>query len=144
MADATDRTSILIVDDSPEKIVALESILDELGQDIVKASSGRDALRHLLTRDFAVILLDVRMPVMDGFETAALIRQRLQSEMTPIIFITAHGSDEITHTDRYSEGAVDFIFAPINPAELRAKVSVFANLFIRAELLAAQAREVQA
>src|SRR5207247_3105907 len=98
MAGATDRTSILIVDDSPEKIVALESILDELGQDIVKASSGRDALRHLLTRDFAVILLDVRIPVMDGFETAALIRQRPRAEHTRTIFVTAFPHE--THVAR--------------------------------------------
>src|SRR5437660_12807271 len=98
MADATDRTSILIVDDSPEKIVALESILDELGQDIVKAASGREALRHLLTRDCAVILLYVPMPIMHGFGTAALIRQRAPSEHTPIIFETACPRE--THVSR--------------------------------------------
>ncbi|MBA2415621.1 MAG: response regulator, partial [Geodermatophilaceae bacterium] len=92
---------------------------------------------------FAVILLDVRMPTMDGFETAALIRQRWQSELTPIIFITAYASNEIAPTDRYVEGAVDFIFATIPPDELRAKVSVFANLFSKAETLATQAREIQ-
>src|SRR2546430_544653 len=127
MADATDRTSILIVDDSPEKIVALESILDELGQDIVKAASGREALRHLLTRDFAVILLDVRMPVMDGFETAALIRERARSEHTPIIFVTAFPDE--THVARgYSLKAVDYIFTPVVPDVLRTKVAVFADL----------------
>ena len=127
MADATDRTSILIVDDSPEKIVALESILDELGQDIVKAASGREALRHLLTRDFAVILLDVRMPVMDGFETAALIRERPRSEHTPIIFVTAFPDE--THVARgYSLKAVDYIFTPVVPDVLRTKVAVFADL----------------
>ena len=122
-----DRTSILIVDDSPEKIVALESILDELGQDIVKAASGREALRHLLTRDFAVILLDVRMPVMDGFETAALIRERARSEHTPIIFVTAFPDE--THVARgYSLKAVDYIFTPVVPDVLRTKVAVFADL----------------
>jgi len=127
MADATDRTSILIVDDSPEKIVALESILDELGQDIVKAASGREALRHLLTRDFAVILRDVRMPVMDGFETAALIRERARSEHTPIIFVTAFPDE--THVARgYSLKAVDYIFTPVVPDVLRTKVAVFADL----------------
>ena len=127
MADAMDRTSILIVDDSPEKIVALESILDELGQDIVKAASGREALRHLLTRDFAVILLDVRMPVMDGFETAALIRERARSEHTPIIFVTAFPDE--THVARgYSLKAVDYIFTPVVPDVLRTKVAVFADL----------------
>ena len=127
MADATHRASILIVDDSPEKIVALESILDELGQDIVKAASGREALRHLLTRDFAVILLDVRMPVMDGFETAALIRERARSEHTPIIFVTAFPDE--THVARgYSLKAVDYIFTPVVPDVLRTKVAVFADL----------------
>jgi PAS domain S-box-containing protein len=93
--------------------------------------------------DFAVILLDVRMPEMDGFETAGLIRQRQESEMTPIIFVTAYASDEFV-ADRYVEGAVDFMFAPIQPDELRAKVSVFANLFLKAEKLATQARGVKA
>jgi len=100
-------------------------------------------LRRLLAEDFAVILLDVRMPFMDGFETASLIRQRRQSEMTPIIFVTAFTSDEIEATDRYVEGAVDFIISPVQPDELRAKVSMFANLFVQAEMLAAHAREVQ-
>src|SRR2546427_8681616 len=128
MADATDRTSILIVDDSPEKIVALESILDELGQDIVKARSGRDALRRLLAQDFAEILLDVRMPAMDGFETAALIRQRARSEHTPIIFVTAFPDE--THVARgYSLKAVDYIFTPVVPEVLRTKVSVFVDLY---------------
>src|SRR3989442_14472990 len=128
MTNVTDRTSTLIADDSPEKVVALESILDELGQDIVKAASGREALRHLLTRDFAVILLDVRMPVMDGFETAALIRERARSEPTPIIFVTAFPDE--THAARgYSLKAVDYIFTPVVPDVLRTKVSVFVDLF---------------
>ena len=97
-----------------------------------------------MAQDFAVILLDVCMPMMDGFETAALIRQRQQSEMTPIIFFTAFASDDLSDLDRYAEGAVDFMFAPVPPNELRAKVSVFANLFIKAEDLAARALEVQA
>ena len=95
-----------------------------------------------MAQDFAVILLDVRMPIMDGIETAALIRRRRQSEMTPIIFITAYASDEIVRPTA-TPGAVDFIFAPVPPEELRAKVSVFANLFVKAETLATQAREVQ-
>ena len=94
-----------------------------------------------MSQDFAVILLDVCMPIMDGFETAALIRQRHQSEMTPIIFITASESDEIDHADLYAEGAVDFIFAPVPPDELRAKVSVFANLFLKATELASHAHD---
>ncbi|MDX6410178.1 MAG: hypothetical protein QOE13_3249, partial [Gaiellaceae bacterium] len=134
---------VLIVDDNVAKRVALRSVLSPLGYLIVDADSGTAALRCVMAQDYAVILLDVCMPDMDGFETAALIRQRRQSEMTPIIFITAFASDEIVRTDRYAEGAVDFIFAPVPPAELRAKVSAFANLFIRAEDLAARAREVQ-
>jgi len=136
--------AILVVDDNPAKRLATKAVLAPLGYEIVEADSGLAALRCVMVQDFAVILLDVRMPVMDGFETAALIRKRQQSEMTPIIFITAHGSDDIEQADRYADGAVDFMFAPVPPSELRAKVAVFANHFIRAELLAEQAREVQA
>jgi len=135
---------ILVVDDNASKRLALTSVLRPLGHSIVEADSGLAALRCVLAQDFAVILLDVCMPVIDGFETAALIRQRLQSEMTPIIFITAFSSDEIANTDLYAEGAVDFIFAPVPPDELRAKVSAFANLFINSEELARRARDVQA
>ena len=134
---------ILLVDDNAGKRLALKSVLESLGYAIVEADSGRAALRCVLTQDFAVILLDVCMPEMDGFETAGLIRQRRQSEMTPIIFLTAYASNEIVPIDRYVEGAVDFIFAPVQPDELRAKVSVFANLFIKAETLATQAQELQ-
>ena len=142
--DAVNATvPILVVDDNPAKRLALTAMLLPLGHSVVEADSGIAALRRLLEQEFAVILLDVRMPIMDGFETAALIRQRLESEMTPIIFITAYGTDEIMETDRYAEGAVDFMFAPVPPEVLRAKVSVFANLYLKAEALAAQAREVQ-
>jgi two-component system sensor histidine kinase/response regulator len=134
---------ILMVDDNRAKRLALKAVLLPLGHTIVEADSGRGALRCVMEQDFAVILMDVLMPVMDGFETAALIRQRAQSQMTPIIFITAHGKDEIQRPDLYAAGAVDFIFAPVPPNELRAKVSVFANLFSQAEQLAASAREVQ-
>jgi two-component system sensor histidine kinase/response regulator len=137
------RVPVLLVDDNPTKRLALKSILMPLGYAIVEADSGLAALRCVMAQDFAVILLDVCMPGMDGFETAALIRQRQQSEMTPIIFITAFGNDDVVTNDRYAEGAVDFIFAPVPPAELRAKVSVFANLFTKAEALAAKARVVQ-
>jgi signal transduction histidine kinase/ActR/RegA family two-component response regulator len=109
----------------------------------VEADSGEAALRCVMALDFAVILLDVRMPVMDGFETAMLIRQRRQSETTPIIFITANTSDEIEIADRFAGGAADFIFAPLPAEEVRAKVSAFVNIFISAQMLAAQARDVQ-
>jgi PAS domain S-box-containing protein len=135
--------SILIVDDSSTKRLALKAALAPLGFTIIEADSGLAALRCVMAQDFAVILLDVCMPTMDGPETAAIIRQRPQSQMTPIIFITAFGSDELVSTDHYAQGAVDFIFAPIPPEELRAKVSVFANMFAQAESLATRAREVQ-
>src|SRR6266542_4999400 len=101
-----DKVNILIVDDLPEKRLALASVLDELGENVVCAGSGRDALRKLLDADFAVILLDVYMPDMDGFETAALIRQRKRSMDTPIIFVTAF-QDEIRALQGYQMGAVD-------------------------------------
>ena len=135
---------ILVVDDNATKRLAVRAVLTPLGYPIVEADSGIAALRRVMEQDFAVILLDVCMPDMDGFETAALIRQRAQSEMTPIIFCTAYASDDLTDSDRYAEGAVDFIFAPVPPNELRAKVSVFAHLFIKAQELATQAQEVQA
>src|SRR5207244_548608 len=137
------RVPILMVDDNSTQRLALKAVLLELGCSIVEADSGIAALRCVMAQDFAVILLDVMMPDMDGFETASLIRQRRQSEMTPIIFITAHAKDEIATTDLYAEGAVDFICTPVAAHELRAKVSVFANLFIKAEELAARAQEVQ-
>jgi PAS domain S-box-containing protein len=134
---------VLIVDDDPSKQSALSAALAPLGLTIVEANSGFTALRRLLEQDFAVILLDVFMPTMDGFETAALIRQRKQSEMTPIIFITAAKDEEISSVDRFTQGAVDFIFTPFDPSEIRAKVAVFANLFLTTEALASRARETQ-
>src|SRR5205814_232042 len=108
------KVNILIVDDKPEKVLALEAVLEELGQNIVRAYSGREALRCLLSQEFAVILLDVNMPGMDGLETAAMIRQRQTTQHVPIIFITAFGDD--IHAQRgYSLGAVDYILAPVVP-----------------------------
>ena len=138
------QVPVLIVDDNSTKRLALKAVLTPLGHSIVEADSGLAALHCLMVQDFAVILLDVRMPIMDGFETAELIRKRQQSELTPIIFITAFNSDEIANTDVYAQGAVDFIYAPVPPEELRAKVTVFANIFLKAEALASKALEVQA
>jgi PAS domain S-box-containing protein len=132
--------AVLIVDDSFSKRLALTSALIPLGHLIVEADSGVAALRCVMAQDFAVILLDVCMPGTNGYETAALIRGRDKSAMTPIIFITASASDEIASGGLYAEGAVDVIFAPVSPVELRAKVSVFVNLFIKAQALAADAR----
>jgi signal transduction histidine kinase len=121
--------SILIIDDDSTKRFALKAILAPLGEEIVEASSGADALRQLLRQEFAVLLLDVRMPMMDGFETAQLIRQRPRSELTPIIFVTALDQAETDMGRGYDLGAVDFVFAPVVPAILRAKVAVFVELY---------------
>lgn len=135
-----DKINILVVDDVPEKLLAIEVILEELGQNIVTATSGREALRQLLRDDFAVILLDVNMPGMDGFETAALIRQRAKSEHTPIIFVTSF-HDETHASAGYSLGAVDYILAPVVPEVLRAKVAVFVDLYRKTEQVKQQAED---
>src|SRR5438270_8876298 len=109
------KANILLVDDRPDKLLALEAILGSLNQNIVQARSGKEALRQLLKENFAVILLDVSMPGMDGFETASLIRQRDSSAHTPIIFITAIGISENHVAKGYSLGAVDYMLTPIIP-----------------------------
>ncbi|MEY2496954.1 MAG: hypothetical protein QOD12_510 [Verrucomicrobiota bacterium] len=138
---ADEKVNILIVDDRPDKLLAHETVLSELNQNLVRATSGKEALRCLLKQDFAVILLDVNMPGMDGFETAALIRQRQRSETTPIIFISAVNDTE-THVSRgYSLGAVDYILTPVVPEILRAKIAVFVDLFKKTEQVKRQAEE---
>src|SRR5690606_32799119 len=119
---------ILLVDDARDKALALEAALSDLGQVIVKAESGPEALRLVLRREFAVILLDINMPGMDGFETAALIRQRKSSAHTPIIFITSFSTGDVEVYRGYSLGAVDYLFTPVTPEVLRSKVSVFVEL----------------
>jgi CheY-like chemotaxis protein/nitrogen-specific signal transduction histidine kinase len=141
-AHPEEPVSILAVDDDPQKLLALSALLSELNQEVVTATSGREALRQLLRREFAVILLDVRMPDMDGFETAALIRQRQSTEHTPIIFITSYPDE--THASRgYSLGAVDYILAPVEPEVLKAKVLVFAELFRKTAQVRLQARSLE-
>jgi signal transduction histidine kinase/DNA-binding response OmpR family regulator len=135
-----EKVDILIVDDLPEKLLVYETILQSLAQNLVTARSGREALRHLLERDFAVILLDVHMPEMDGFETAALVRQRRQSADTPIIFMTAF-ADEMNTAHGYSLGAVDYILTPIIPEILRTKVGVFVDLYKKTRQVKRQAEE---
>ena len=137
-----DKVRILLVDDKPETLLALAMILEDLHEEIVKVDSGKEALRRLLKEDFAVILLDVNMPGMDGFETAELIRQRKRSQAIPIIFLTAF-SDEIYIERGYSLGAVDYILAPVVPEILRAKVSVFADLHRKTRQLKRQADSLQ-
>jgi signal transduction histidine kinase len=139
--DSTDdRAGILIVDDLPDKLLVLETILAELGQELVTANSGEEALRQVLTREFAVILLDVNLPGMDGLETAAYIRRRKRSAHTPIIFMTAY-ADEMHMAQGYSLGAVDYIFAPIVPDVLRTKVKVFVELYRMTQQARRQADE---
>jgi two-component system, sensor histidine kinase and response regulator len=128
-AAAKAKVNILIVDDDATKRFALRTILAPLDENIIEASSGADALRQLLRSEFAVVLLDVRMPIMDGFETAQLIRQRPRSELTPLIFVTALDQAETDMGRGYNLGAVDFVFAPVVPAIMRAKVTVFVELY---------------
>src|SRR6202171_96980 len=133
-----DPVKILLVDDTPDNLVSLEAALEGLGQTLVLANSGMEALRHLLEDDFAAILLDVKMPEMDGFQTAELIRSRKRTRHTPILFLTGYKSDE--HLFRgYDLGAVDFLFKPIVPEILRSKVSVFVELSRNTALLRKQA-----
>jgi signal transduction histidine kinase len=123
-----DKANILIVDDLPEKLLVFETILEELGQNLVMVRSGSEALAEVLRREFAVILLDVNMPDIDGLETAEYLRQYKKSAHTPIIFITAY-ADEMQTAKGYSLGAVDYILSPIQPEILRSKVKVFVELF---------------
>jgi two-component system, sensor histidine kinase and response regulator len=135
----SDRVNILLVDDQPANLVALEAMLQSLGQNLVRAQSGREALKHLLTQDFAVILLDVKMPEMDGFETAALIRQRDRSRHTPILFLTAADTTQTQAVRGYAVGAVDYLVKPVVPEFVRSKVAVFVELAKKNELLRRQA-----
>lgn len=136
------KANILLVDDQPENLVAVEALLQERDRNLVKASSGREALRCLLDWDFAVILLDVQMPVMDGFETATLIHERERSRATPIIFLTAALTSEEQVFRGYSVGAVDYMFKPFIPEILKAKVSVFVELYRAQAQLQRQAEEL--
>ena len=137
------KARILIVDDNADKRLALASVLDNLGEHVVQAESGRDALRLLLNNEFAVILLDVKMPEMGGYETAALIRTRKQSQSTPIIFVTAYNRVETDMLEGYSLGAVDYIFAPIIPEILRAKVAVFVDLYHKTQVIKRYGQELE-
>ena len=135
--DGTAR--ILVVDDREDKLLAYRSILDDLGQTIVTARSGEEALSHVLGAHFAVILLDVQMPGMDGLETAALIRKRKRSSHTPIIFLTAF--DEVRAAEGYATGAVDYMTTPVVPEVLRAKVRVFVDLYHMTQQVRRQGEE---
>ena len=134
---------ILMVDDRPENLLALEAILAGVGRRLVKANSGPEALKRLLAQDFAVILLDVQMPGMDGFETARFIRQRDRSRHTPIIFLTAYDRSEAAVAKGYSVGAVDFLFKPLVPEILKSKVAVFVELFHKTDEIRLQAEQIR-
>jgi phosphoserine phosphatase RsbU/P len=137
------KASVLLVDDQPNNLVALEAILGDLPLHLAKCTSGEEALRRLLQQDFALILMDVRMPGLDGFETAELIRQRARSQSTPIIFLTAFEKDEPQIFKGYSLGAVDYLSKPVVPQVLRSKVSVFVDMFRKTEEVKQQAELVR-
>src|SRR6187399_2694105 len=123
------RANVLIVDDRPENLLALEAILEPLESDLVRAASGEEALRHLLQEEFAAILLDVQMPGLDGFQTAELIKQRERTRHIPILFLTAISKDAEHVFRGYDAGAVDYLMKPFDPQILRAKVAVFIDLW---------------
>lgn len=135
------QMTILMVDDEPSNLVALEAVLEPLSQKLIKAASGTEALRHVLSHDFAVILLDVQMADMNGIETAELIRARERSKHTPIIFLTGASKTAEMMFKGYSAGAVDYLMKPIEPEVLRAKVEVFVELAIAREKLQAEVTE---
>lgn len=140
---AAHPSSLLLVDDRPEDLMALEATLRPLEQRLVLASSGEEALRALLQDDFALILLDLRMPGMDGFETAAYIRRRTRTRPVPIIFLTAADDDPGQMLRVYNEGAVDYLVKPFDPWVLRSKARVFIELDAKTQLLRLQAAELE-
>ena len=141
----TDKTAlprVLLVDDRPDNLLALQAVLEPLGLDLVEANSGEEALRHLLAGEFALIVLDVQMPGLDGFETARLIRGRERTRYVPIIFLTAISGQPEHYRRGYESGAVDYVYKPFEPEILRAKVSVFAELWSRGATIEAQRGEL--
>jgi len=135
---------VLLVDDRPDNLLALRAVLEPLALELVEASSGEEALRHLLAGEFALIVLDVQMPVLDGFETARLIRGRERTRYVPIIFLTAISGEPEHYLRGYQSGAVDYVYKPFEPEILRAKVSVFVELWARGATIEAQRQELAA
>lgn len=135
--------NVLLVDDQPANLVALQAMLQSLGQNLVLAGSGREALKWLLTNDAAVVLLDVKMPEMDGFETATLIRERDRSRHTPIIFLTAADRTQTAAVRGYAVGAVDYLVKPVVPEFVRSKVAVFVELARKTEQLRRQTQQLR-
>lgn len=131
--------TILIVDDQPSHLTVMDAILEPLGLNILSAQSGTEALRQLLSTDVAVILLDIDMPIMDGLETARLIRRRERSRYTPIVFVSSRGMDDPAFLEAYAAGAIDFLTKPVNPAVVRSKVSIFVELYRQRQRIREQA-----
>jgi signal transduction histidine kinase len=138
----SEKANILLVDDQPGKLTAHEAILADLGENIVKVGSGLKALEFLLKNECAVIVLDVNMPGMDGFEAASLIRERPSLERTPIIFVSAYNVSDLDRLKGYGIGGVDYLFVPVIPAILKAKVQVFVEVFRQKQVIRQQAREL--
>jgi len=138
------KVNVLIVNDNPSALLSLTTVLENLGERLVPALSAREALAYLLNHDVAVILLDVNMPEMDGYEAASLIRQRTRSQDTPIIFVTAMSVGDTAKAVAYRLGAVDYLFTPVSPEILRAKVSWFADLYRKTNQVKQQSAELSA
>lgn len=136
------KVKILVVDDRPEGVLSVQAVLTNPDYELITAASGTEALKHLLTHEFAVILLDVQMPIMNGFETAALIKTRESSKDTPIIFMSAINQDEQYVYQGYHAGAVDYLLKPFDPYILRSKVSIFVDIFKKKILIQEQARKL--
>src|SRR6476660_8068171 len=142
-ASQVERARVLLVDDDERNLLAVATVLEDLGE-VVLARSGEEALRHLLKGEFAVILLDVYMPQMDGYETAQIIRQREQTKGIPIVFLSAVNKEAEHLLRGYAMGAVDYVFKPVDPVVLRSKVAVFVDLFAKSKEVERKARKEQA
>jgi CheY-like chemotaxis protein len=140
---SAEAARVLLVDDDERNLLAVATVLEDLGE-VVLARSGEEALRHLLKGEFAVILLDVYMPGMDGYETAQIIRSREQTKGIPIVFLSAVNKEAEHLLRGYSMGAVDYVFKPVDPIILRSKVSVFVELFDKSKEVERKARHEQA
>src|SRR6188508_737058 len=138
-----DNVNILLVDDQPAKLLSYEAILGDLSVNLIKAHNGRQALEHLLKTDIAVVLVDVCMPDLDGFELASLIRQHPRCEKTAIILVSAVHMTDLDRLKGYGSGAVDYVPVPIIPEVLRAKVSVFIDLYRKTRELQVLNRELE-
>src|SRR5947208_10925986 len=137
------KVDVLLVDDQPAKLLSYEVMLEPLGENLVKAASAKEALEHLLKLDIAVVLVDVCMPELDGFELAAMIREHPRFQKTAIIFISAIHLSEMDYIRGYSAGAVDYVPVPVIPDVLRAKVRVFAELYRKTRELEQLNRELE-